>query len=446
MALQSELQRKFGSATNKSISIVRTPPGDKAQAYVVAGTIRQTGDSLHYLVTLSREGSGETPLSLTFDRPASESEAALADIVNHTAEAVTCALQGSVDSRTVALPDPTLALWARYCGISPDSPDRSRAYGLATLHAVVKASPDFATGWAELANLLGSDIPDEERVAGRPAFDEAMAALERARALGLDTYFILNARARLLPVRAVAEREALLRESARRFAIDSDGTAPFNYGNFLWNVGRIEDALVQNKLAIQVNANEEPVWSRIQMLRWAGRKQEADVMIRKFDAESPKKSVGRVALLEDALLSGDFAGCEDAIAGLTRLHPKAKAALLQTIAALRSGDDAAKAAAATQLLAVEAAKEGRTSLVINALTALGRDAEALDAARSFIFGPMVPSTKILFHPALARARALPAFAHLADKFGLTTYWRQTGRLPDFCAGGEAKAFCATLRQ
>jgi len=114
------------------------------------------------------------------------------------------------------------------------------------------------------------------------------------------------------------------------------------------------------------------------------------------------------------------------------------------VAALQSGDARAKAEAADLLIALSAAKDTREQFVVAALAALGRDADALAVAEATFAGDRIPATAILFQPALARARRLPAFAELSRRLGLTDYWRQTGQLSDFCAAGEAPAFCAKL--
>lgn len=445
-ALQSELLLKFGEAPNPLVTIVRTAPGDNAQAYVMTGTIRKVGDTLHFVVNLSREGSGETPISLGFDRPVAASAASVASVAAEAVPIMTCTLQGTVEGRTRPLPEPTVLLFARFCRLTSSDQD-SRSAAIALVRQATTESPDFAVGWVALAAVLASAMPEADKHVGKPDYYEALAALAKAQNLGLANFMVLNTRARLLPSREFAKREAILSESARTFATESNGAAPFNYCNMLWNAGRIADATVQNRLALQINSNhEEGVLFQAQMLRSIGERRESDAMIRTLDANWPEREHGRRFKLTDAIRDQDYTTARAALVGVTALNPLTKSVIDDALVALQRGDARARATAADRIVALNASRETRERLSVDLLAALGRDSDALKAAQLFVYGPVVPSTKALFNPALARARALPAFAELAGRLGLIDYWRSTGHLPDFCSAAEAPPLCEALKR
>lgn len=444
-ALQNELLIKFNEMPSSLVSIAKGPPAPATQAWVMTGTIRKIAADLHFVINLSQEGTGATPLSLAFDRPASAGDASLAMIAGEAAPVMACLMRGTVMGQTEPLPDATVQLFARYCDAARLGLP-GRPVGIALMRQVVKTSPDFANGWAALGSVLAGQFPEASKVAGNPQYDEAMAALATAERLGLESYVIPNTRARLLPSRDIAGREKLLRQSAEKFATESNGTAPFNLANLLWNAGRLNDAIAANRLALQLRPNfEEGTSFQANMLRTSGQIAESDAMIRKLDAEWPESEHGRRFRITDALLRRDFAVARTAIAGASKIHPAMRKAMDAALVALQRGDKAAAMAAADRLIALCKSPETRSGFAMDMLAALGRDSDALNIAKAMIYGPQVPSTKILFSPALARARALPAFAETARQLGLIDYWRTSGHPPDFCAAADAPPLCATLK-
>lgn len=441
--LESELLLKFGETANTSFALVRTPPADKTQAFVVAGSVGTVGNTLRYSFNLSQEQTGQMPISFRLERRIA-ADAAVASVAIEASRMISCIMHGMTEGRTQPLPDSTVTLFARFCqAASLGLPSRDARNAL--LREAVADSPDFAYGWATLASNLAGALPESDKVPGKPDYDEAMTALATAQRLGLSSFVIPNTQARLLPSRKIAEREALLRDSARRFATQSNGTAPFNLGNLLWNAGRLTDAIAANRTALQINPNhEEATHFQATMLRWTGQIAGSDAMIRKLDAEWPESGHGRWFKLSDALQRRDFATARAAVDKDRLPAPEAVAAVDAAFLALQSGDAAARTAAGDRLVALNANEATRTGLALDLLAALGRDADALKVAEQLIYGPQVPSTKILFNPALARARALPAFAELAERLGLVDYWRRPGNLPDFCTAAAAPPLCKTL--
>ena len=443
--LQSEILEKLGESTNKLITVVSAPPKDLSQAYVVSGTIAQSGGALRYVVNLSREDSGVTPLSLSFDRPRSEGGTSTSGVASMTARVVSCTLRGIVQGRTKPLPDPTIRLWAQFCR-SDNAEKPSFAYETAILREIVKTSPDFSVAWGLLAAGLSTVVPDEDTVAGRAARAEVLADIAMAEKTGPPDFVVWLARAGLHPADDWVGRGQLLRDAAERLGPQSNGISPGIYATFLLNVGRIADANAQLRLSREINAVPERTAARLAMgLNWSGQIAEGDAVLRKVLATYPESKIARQHQIGDALWRGNYPVALAAVADATDMEPGNKKVVAQTIAALQSGDARAREAAASQLMRLSAAKATRQEFAVAALAALGRNGDAFTVAELLLAGNRVPPTAILFQPALARARALPAFADLVGRLGLTNYWGKTGQLPDFCAVGEAPTLCAMLK-
>lgn len=446
----SEMLQQNSTRTNRAITIVNTPPTDSAQAraeqaFLISGSIRRSGDSLRYDVDLSREGGGDTVLSQSFDAPLGAGDAAIGEIVAKATTNIQCTITYGLQGRTTPLPPETARLLAQWCRAN-NAPEPNVTVEIATLREMLKVSPDFTFAWAGLAVSLTVGIPDAEKVKGQPVYDEAMAALAIAERLGPPSYIIENARARLLPTRAYAQREAILRSSAERFGAETGGFAAYTYGNFLFNIGRIGDAMTQHALALQMNPGRV-VWRvrQIDLLLADGQVEQADRLLAQLVADTRDPDVALDARLSEALRRGQYDAAAAIIAGATRIHPQLKAAMAQALAALRADDAAAKAAAARQLIELSAAKPTRARFTVAALAALGEDAAALQLAAAFATSAGIPPTQLFFQPALAKARTLPQFTALTQQLGLADYWRTSRRPPDMCSAAAPPPVCAGVK-
>ena len=98
--------------------------------------------------------------------------------------------------------------------------------------------------------------------------------------------------------------------------------------------------------------------------------------------------------------------------------------------------------AETALLVREAASQGKMSdeNQIMMLAALGETAQAMEAANSAADHPRLDSW-FLFTPITRNMRQDPAFVRLAARLGLLKYWRETGKLPDFCTDRAKQSEC-----
>ena len=209
--------------------------------------------------------------------------------------------------------------------------------------------------------------------------------------------------------------------------------------------GRLTDAITANRLAVQINPNDrELTWSLVTKLRWVSQRAEYEALLRTFDVQWPEAGLGRQYRFSDAVQQGDYSKARATLADVTQLDAQVMTALRDALSALQRGDVASKAVAADRLKSLRTTRDIRWEFVVEMLATLGRDDDALEVAESSIYGPQVPSTKLLFQPALAPARALPAFATLAERLGLIAYWQKSGHAPDFCLAAARLALCARL--
>jgi len=320
-ALESELLRRFGEVTTVLISAVRQLPADLAQAYVVSGTIGRTKDSLHFVVNLEREVTGETPISLTFDLPAGQSDPAVKSVAAMSAKVVGCALHGAVEARTVPLPEQAVRLWSQYCK-STNAIKPYPAFEQATLRGAVKISPDFAVAWVAMGSSIAATTSEADITARRGGFAEAMAALAKAEKLGLSNFMSLDVRAKSVAGRDWAARGALLRESAERFSIDSNGTATGNYANFLLNVGRIAKANDQLRLRLQINPLSQRAAARRAMaMTWSGQTAESEALTREVLATWSGEPIAVQSQIGDALGRGNYAAALAAVTAAPDVKP-----------------------------------------------------------------------------------------------------------------------------
>lgn len=82
----------------------------------------------------------------------------------------------------------------------------------------------------------------------------------------------------------------------------------------------------------------------------------------------------------------------------------------------------------------EAADQGTISreIEIMMLAALGKTKEAIESANLALDRRQELPPRFLFTPVTRNLRRDPSFVALAARMGLMQYWRETGKLPDFC--------------
>jgi len=75
------------------------------------------------------------------------------------------------------------------------------------------------------------------------------------------------------------------------------------------------------------------------------------------------------------------------------------------------------------------------------LAGLGETKQSIDAANSVLDRRQELQPWFLFTPVTRNLRQDPGFVPLASRMGLIKYWRETGKLPDFCTNPASRSEC-----
>jgi len=214
----------------------------------------------------------------------------------------------------------------------------------------------------------------------------------------------------------------------------------------LSRVGRNAEAAAAFKRAhdmIPLSADVNANWA--EALFVLGRTSEAREAANNALKLWPDHAAIRELLVRSAIWTGRY---DDALKLLgdpkTPVSEREHLAIGNGLMALKSGSTALKqrAVQALQVLAQDDLTQGPLFVALLAELGAGQQALALASARIQRDGPS--ALPVLFQPPLAAARNSPQFAQLAQRFGLVSYWRQSGHLPDFCKERSPPQLCARL--
>lgn len=91
-----------------------------------------------------------------------------------------------------------------------------------------------------------------------------------------------------------------------------------------------------------------------------------------------------------------------------------------------------------------AADQGKLprEIEIMMIAGLGETQQAMAEANSALDRHQAPQAWFLFTPVTRNLRQDPGFARLASRMGLINYWRETGKLPDFCTDAGRRTECS----
>ena len=431
--VDAELGAAFNADGVIGVSTASTSPQGTAPAYALGGTIHRVGDSIRVITQFTNERSGAILWSDSIDYAADEVAKIPHRIAVDAGIVVRCGLSGAATYRR-SLPDAVLKDYMQYC-------QESWAYGgtktLLPAQRVVSALPDFSWGWSAVqtgymqaaAFETDSGRSEKYRAAGMEAADKALALdPKNSEALDRKTYLMKD------PHDWVAQ-EKLYRASIAAKPLDC-GCEHYGYGLMLGKVGRLGDAVEQQNAAIDMLA----LWpdSRIALaeaLIAAGRGEEAKPHFAAAIDLTKDPSMGQWLASSEGVETGDYAG---AIAVLRdpqlKIAQETRAALLSGYQALASRDPQAKRRAVQMLLALPADKQ--SDRVVTMLGALGANHEALAIAgdRPWLF----------WRRSMRGVLSDPGFPAVANKLGLTSYWKSSHTKPDVCSAKGSPPFCRSL--
>jgi hypothetical protein len=438
-AMRDEVTAAFSDDGVVGVSTASAPPPGTAPSYAFGGTIRRDGDKIRVIAHLTNERSGTTLWSNTFSYDAKQVASIPRQIAINAGNFVRCGLFGA-STYPKPLPDPVLTAYLQYCHNLEI--DDAPAKALDAAHKVVAAAPDFSWGWSAVQEAILA-IRYESGVDDPALHAEAQQAADKAVALDPSNSQALSNDSFLIPRGDLLAREALLKKALKARAL-ACGCEHHFYGGFLEEVGRTQEAIGEYRRGIDVLAlNAGSQWSLAVVLAERGEAEESAKHAAVVSDLIGEPGADQAVKVYAAPETHDFAEAARILPLLPAdaMPAKARAPLLAALQALASGNPQAKAAAVTALTA-NAPTPGSASLTIGMLAALGADAQALKLAADHAEMPGMRGA--LMRPALAAARADPAFPALADKLGLTHYWKTTAIKPDFCKAADAPAYCKTL--
>jgi tetratricopeptide (TPR) repeat protein len=432
-AVGAEVTAAFNADGVIGVSAASAPPPGSGPAYALGGTIHRVGDSIRVITRFTNERSGAILWSDSIDYAADQVAKIPHRIAVDAGIVIRCGLSGAATYHT-SLPDAVLKDYMQYC-------QEAWAYGgtktLLPAQRVVAALPDFSWGWSAVQTGYMQALQFEEdsrrseklRVAGLEAANKALALdPKNSEALDRKTYLMKD------PY-DWASKEKLYKASIAAKPLDC-GCEHYGYGLMLFNVGRLGDAIEQQRAATDMLA----LWPDSQLalaeaLVAADRAEEAKPYFAAAIDLSTDATFDEAVASVEGTETGDYAA---AIAALRnpklQMSEETRAALLSGYRALASRAPQAEKKAVDALLALPKEKQG--TRVATMLAALGANHEALAVAsqRPWLF--WYRSTRGVLYD--------PGFPAVAKKLGLLDYWKTSRTKPDVCSAKDSPPFCRMI--
>ena len=432
-AVGAEVTAAFNADGVIGVSTAPAPPPGSAPAYALGGTIHRVGDSIRVITRFTNERTGAILWSDSIDYAPDQVAKIPHRIAVDAGIVVRCGLSGAATYRK-PLPDSVLKDYMQYC-------QQSWAYGgtktLLPAQRVVAALPDFSWGWSAVQTGYMQAVVFEQdsrraeqlRVAGLQAADRALALdPKNSEALDRKTYLMKDPH-------DWAGQEALYKASIAAKPLDC-GCEHYGYGLMLLKVGRIGDAIDQQKAATDMLA----LWPDSQLalaeaLVAAGRAEEAKPYLAAAIDLTTDPILDQWIASDFGVETGDYSA---AIAALRnpqlQLPEDSRAALLSGYQALAARDPRAKRKAVDALLALP--QDKRSGRVVAMLGALGANHEALAMVGDRLW--------LFWRPSMRGVLSDPGFAAVAKKLGFLDYWKSSHTRPDVCSAKGAPPFCRLI--
>lgn len=440
-ALHQELMAAFSIENAVTVVMSGDTRAARASPFLIDGSVREIDRLLRFTMNFKNDRSGVLLWSQTFDTPRVAEMLAPRQVAVSASQIVRCALWGAA-AHSTTLSDKALSLYLQFCNEfwgGSSTEDRM----LDAARRVTEAAPDFSFGWSARA-LTALPLTRREGFGKVDALRQE-AAFAARKALEIDPqnpegYMV---QAGLLPLRAYAQREAMLNKAISVRPTEC-GCERQLYGDFLVSVGRMEEAVDQ----FQRGHDMQPLAPRsnvrlVHALYAVGRNDEADQILDKILEVWPYAASLQVMKIKSAFWTKRY---PEALALLhdpaLHLNSGSRDGLVATFEALQSGDASARASTIGKLKALSLDRRKNDRLVVSALAALGARSEAIEAAARLIEQNSIWVADVLFEPNLAAASRDPAYAQLVTRIGLVDYWRSARHAPDLCRNPVAPSFCA----
>jgi TolB-like protein/Flp pilus assembly protein TadD len=399
--------------------------------YILEGSVRKAGDSVRISAQLIKANDGFQVFSESYDRKLEDIFAVQGEI----AQAVTTALSVSLSAGEFNRPGMTHSVQAYEAYLRRNNPEEDLLKSIDALKQAVAIDKDFGLAWNELYRAY------EFSTIALPANVSADFNTAKQEALQRTGQLIPDSPEYLVS-KAMAERRQTHWQQAEQLFLkvltnsgNSDATANLNYGEFLWSVGRVTDALPYLQRAKRLDPKDVDVAARLgATLSSVGQSQEALAEAERGKALAPEDGFMNFVYFSSLLGLGEFGRAAELMQ--QRKFPKPNMQLVQALQ-VRNTDAKAVPAALNNL---KASLDRRNlspanNTAIGTLVAVAGDA---DSALSFfsaaangnirdIFGALM-----IWQPYMSDMRKLPGFKKLASDAGLADYWRSTGKWPDYC--------------
>jgi tetratricopeptide (TPR) repeat protein len=438
--MREEMIAAFGDDGIVRVSTASLPPAGAGAAYALGGSIRRDGDQIKVIAQITNEHSGTTLWSNSYVYDATQADRLPRLVAVSASMLARCGLFG-VSTYPSALPESVLADYFQTCQYLGDEPDKALDFG----RKVVAAAPDFSWGWSAI------EIADFNAILARPPQDraaqlrqEGLQAADRALKLDRTNSEALTYKSELVDEGDLIGREKLLKQAIHARTLPC-GCEHHFYGDFLMEVGRINDAVAEYRRAIDIMALNSNSQLSLAQAYFAIRRPDLAkpplASAIELDGSPNFRQLLNVSL---APITGDYR------AGLAAVNdpqygapPPIRPILSAAFRALISNDLRAKASAAQELEAMPAARGG--ALSANLLGALGANRAALETiVAASIDGKHHGARSWFFNPNTAGVVRDPTFPGAAQRLGLMRYWKTTHTKPDVCSATDPPAFCRMI--
>ena len=250
-AMRDEIIAAFSEDGVIGVSTASAAPVGDIPSYALGGTIRTDGDKVRVITKLTNERSGATLWSndYTYDRKLVSRVPRFVAV--EAGSIVRCGLFGA-STYPKALPDPVLSDYLQACQGTVRAQDPER--GLDFARKVVTAAPKFSWGWSVLAIAAMESKSGAETQAQIDALrSEGLRAADTAIRLDRTNSEALATKSSLVDSADLLQREALLQRAMKARPL-ACGCEHLIHGYFLYEVGRINDAMAQFRRSTEVIA------------------------------------------------------------------------------------------------------------------------------------------------------------------------------------------------
>ena len=466
VAVGPDMQSDFAQVVNDELSAQlnaasRITPLDSdgqrhANAYQMSGNIRTGEGKFILFAKIFAPGIAAPVISPRIEVPLEERATAAKQLATTAAGMLRCTATASDSSgsQITVLPEKAIRPWAQYCQMNySDNYNSATTQGY--LKAVVAAAPDFANGWANLAEELITNIfdkpleADRYRAEVREAYGKALdldpdnqkglilKALDRVGLLGRD-----GAKSLFVPLDNFAEFEklALLANNVR----PSDcGCEAIIYGGTLAEFGQLDESLTYvRKVIANDPSNMFAQWYLAVTLAALGRDYEASQALDAAQTSWPdsKRLINASVVL--ALSQRDWAKALEIVSKQKEFPGKAE--LVPLLEAAKAGNAAGVAASAKNMSASISKLDSIPAIPAMTLSLTGHEAELVPQFVRLTERNGVDALKVAWLPGMQAFRARPEFIQAAKRANLYAYWRQPNHLPDACKEGSQEPFCKLI--